>query len=84
MEVVDRVLLDVAQALYSVVPFDIAAIGEEVSAILQPGKDPTPSRLLSGGIVLSPTLFDRLLPDGEWERLPTGLRWRPWSGDITS
>lgn len=83
---VERHLVSIADAIYSVVPFDLATVGEEVSGLFHaPGSDVDLAIRRDdvdrrGGFVISPGLWERLRPTVAAELRTTGLRWVPPRG----
>lgn len=75
----ERVLLDLAGAVYQAVPFDLAVIGEEAMAFSVEEQALTAEIVDHGGYLLSPDLASRVKPRRSPEVLPTGLRWFPWA-----
>lgn len=69
-------LMDIAQIIYQLAPFNLAVIGEEAAAF-SPGQDELTSHDLDRGLYLvSDALLTKLRPSSNWEILPSGLHWR--------
>lgn len=69
---VDEVLLDVAEWLHAVIPFELAIVGEEVSGLR------SAVELQSGDLGLACFVLPRSL----WDRMPAGVEHRPRSHDL--
>jgi hypothetical protein len=81
-KLVDRVLAHVADAIFAVVPFDLAIIGTEVSGAFSARSPETRFSIISaiehqGNFLLSPELWDELHPTVTRIELPSGLLWVP-------
>ncbi len=75
----ERVLVDIAESVYRVVPFDLAVIGEEATAVADGADELTGDMLDRGGYLASPQLAHKLKPRRPPEALPSGLLRFPWA-----
>lgn len=73
---VDTVLRSIADAVYAKSAFDLAVIGEEASGTVR-AIEVTREHLVRGGLLVPPSLGDRLGPDADAVNLPSGLMWFP-------
>lgn len=76
---IDDCFLELADRINTEVPFDLAAIGEEVSGFFEIDRLQVED-VEAGGAVLSRKLWNRLNPGKEWTQLKSGLKWRPFQG----
>jgi hypothetical protein len=76
----ERHLVGIAETVYQSVPFDLAVIGEEATALADTEHELTAERLAQGGYLVSPRLAARLRSQRMPETLPTGLLWFVWTG----
>lgn len=83
---VEASLVEVADAVYRAVPFDLATIGEEVSGLFYAGSVDPKFALTrdeverGGGFLISPGMWQRLEPMAAHQSLASGLRWVPPTG----
>lgn len=75
----ERVLVDIAESIYRVAPFDLAVIGEEAAALAVDADALTADELERGGYLLSPHLAHGLKSQRVPEILPSGLLRFPWT-----
>ena len=73
----DAALLGLAERVYRAAPFELALIGEEALSMGAAARDLAAGQRVSGGMLLSPTLFHALRPATASVPLATGLRWFP-------
>lgn len=75
---IDHVLMDIAESIYHISPFDVAVIGEEAAAMSHGEGELTAKDLTQGGYLVSTALFDKLKRQIPSIRLASGLHWFPW------
>jgi hypothetical protein len=76
----DERFVALAERIYAVAPFALAAIGEEVSGEWRAATI-TAAKLARGGIILPPALQAQFAEDTAIPRRPSGLTWYPWRDD---
>jgi hypothetical protein len=76
---IDAGLLAIADAINAEVPFDLAALGEEVSGFFEIDRLHVED-VEAGGAVLSSKLWNELKPGKEWKDLKSGLKFRAFVG----
>lgn len=76
---VDSALIELAESVYSEVPFDLALIGEEAAGYATVDTLKT-SDVEQGGVLISPSVSERLQPTRKPVVTATGLHWYSFIG----
>ena len=74
LSILDKHLLQMADIIYRQIPYDFALIGDEVSGMAHKISI-TEAEFENGGILLSPSLRDKISPNKVFEVMPSGLQW---------